>query len=345
MKILFATYEGVTLYRGGPYVKIIESRRHLEALGVQVGLFDLWSGEEGLAGYDLVHLFGGNLAVYNLARNLKSRGIPYVVNPIFFTRHRIPLVRTVSAIDRLGRRWVPGLWWDYGFTRDICAWAEAVLPNTQAEARLIEKGLGIPAGKIQVIPNGVSARFLEGDAHLFERRYGLKNFILTVGHMGPPRKNILSLVRALAQIDHPAVIIARTMNMGETPQILKEARRNPRLLIIDGLDHQSDLLAAAYAACDVFVLPSQFETPGRAALEAGLAGAPVVITPHGGTRDYFADMAGYVNPKSVKSIRRGIEQALQQPRSDRLREHIRANFLWEKVAEKTMQTYRKVLNR
>jgi len=43
------------------------------------------------------------------------------------------------------------------------------------------------------------------------------------------------------------------------------------------------MLASAYAACDVFVLPSMFETPGIAALEAGLAGAKIVITKYGGT--------------------------------------------------------------
>ena len=38
------------------------------------------------------------------------------------------------------------------------------------------------------------------------------------------------------------------------------------------LDHHDPLLASAYAAARVFALPSWFETPGLAALEAALAG-------------------------------------------------------------------------
>ena len=49
-------------------------------------------------------------------------------------------------------------------------------------------------------------------------------------------------------------------------------------------------LASAYAAARVFALPSWFETPGLAALEAGLAGCAVAITPYGSTRDYFGDL-------------------------------------------------------
>ena len=37
-------------------------------------------------------------------------------------------------------------------------------------------------------------------------------------------------------------------------------------------DHDDPLLASAYAAARVFALPSWFETPGLAALEAALAG-------------------------------------------------------------------------
>ena len=38
------------------------------------------------------------------------------------------------------------------------------------------------------------------------------------------------------------------------------------------LDHHDPLLASAYAAARVFALPSWFETPGLAALEAGPGG-------------------------------------------------------------------------
>jgi glycosyltransferase involved in cell wall biosynthesis len=102
------------------------------------------------------------------------------------------------------------------------------------------------------------------------------------------------------------------------------------------------MLASAYAACDTFVLPSMFETPGIAALEAALAGAKVVITPYGGTKEYFRDLAGYVEPSSVVSIRNGIKAALERKKGTELREHVRKSFLWQTVAQKTAAAYREV---
>jgi glycosyltransferase involved in cell wall biosynthesis len=105
------------------------------------------------------------------------------------------------------------------------------------------------------------------------------------------------------------------------------------------------MLASAYAACDVFALPSLFETPGIAALEAGLAGAKIAITPFGGTKDYFGPLADYTDPYSVDSIRRGIRNALNRKKDSALREHIKKEFLWSRVAEKTKAVYQSVLGK
>jgi len=121
---------------------------------------------------------------------------------------------------------------------------------------------------------------------------------------------------------------------------VREAAKHKQILLVGGLQHDSPLLASAYAACDVFVLPSMFETPGIAALEAGLAGARVVITPAGGTREYFGVLADYVNPSSVDSIRGGIVKALEAKRDDGLRDHIRREYTWQRIAEKTAEVYR-----
>ncbi len=104
------------------------------------------------------------------------------------------------------------------------------------------------------------------------------------------------------------------------------------------------MLSSAYAACDTFVLPSLYETPGIAALEAGLAGAKVVITPYGGTKDYFKEMVEYVDPYSVDSIQKGIEKVLNKPKDDKLKEYIKRTFLWDKIAVESINVYQEVLN-
>jgi glycosyltransferase involved in cell wall biosynthesis len=194
-----------------------------------------------------------------------------------------------------------------------------------------------------VIPNGVEMRFRDADPAVFVERYGVRDFVLNVGHIGSVRKNVLSLIRALKDIDRPAVIIGKVQRNGYSERCLQEASQNGNITIIEGLANNSPMLESAYAACRAFALPSYFETPGIAALEAGLAGANIVITPYGGTKDYFADQAIYVQPRSVASIAAGIREGMNRPKENALRERIEREYLWQRVAEKTAAAYRKAL--
>jgi glycosyltransferase involved in cell wall biosynthesis len=330
------------MLKGGPRTQILQTKRGLEELGMKVSLFE--TGQD-LTKIDLLHLFGANIGTYHLAREIHKLGIPMVVSSIYYTRHSAPFVRSILAADSIVRKFARGTWTDYGIVAEICRWANVVLPNTKKEAKLLQKGLGISSEKIIVVPNGVDKRFYESAPTLFTQQYGIENFVLNVGHVGPERKNVLKLIRALERINAPAVIIGRKEDNEYGRKCLEEAKKNPRLLMLDNIPNDSPLLASAYAACDVFALPSQFETPGIAALEAGLAGAKIVITKYGGTEEYFGSHAEYVEPTSWELIHHGITTALNKEKSDILREFIRKEYLWEHVAQKTLEAYKLVLNR
>ena len=253
-------------------------------------------------------------------------------------------MKIVIKSNNFINNFVPGIWTDYNISKKICHWSDAVLPNTDKEKLLIKNGFGIKSNKISIIPNGVEKRFLNADPKKFIKKYAIKDFILNVGHIGIERKNTLSLIKALSKIDHPAVIIGKIYKTSEGLKCINEAKKNKNLIIIDGLDHNSDMLESAYAASKVFVLPAKYETPGIAALEAGLTGSKILITKYGGTKYYFKEFATYVNPYSINNIRSEIEKNLQEPNSNKLSNHIKNNFLWEKVAEKTISIYEKILN-
>ena len=343
MHVLFATSQATALTRGGVRTQVLQTKEALENIGVHVTLFDSWRTLEWNE-FDLVHIFSANMATYHFARAVKAQGIPLVISPVFYTRRTAKVVRSVIAADRWIGRKIRGIWTDYGLIAEMCSWAEAVTPNTSEEGKLFVDAFGIPENKVIVVPNGVEERFMHASPGLFEREYGLKNFILSVGNIGPDRKNILRLIEALESVKQPAVIIGRLEDTPSGRACLERASRNPRLLMIDAIPHESMLLASAYAACDVFVLPSQFETPGIAALEAGLAGAKIVITPVGGTRDYFGNDAIYVDPASPENIAQGIQRALEHKKDNELRTRIQKEYLWEKVGEKTKQVYKNILD-
>ena len=342
IRVQVASYQAVSILHGGPSTQLGKTIQNMDQCGVDARKFDSWSPFSQHT-CDLFHLFAANLGTYHLAREIHILGIPLVVSPIIYSLHSHRYVRAMLGVTRTLRIFGKGLWSDYGMTSEICSWAQRVLPNSRAEADLVINGLGVDASKVTVIPNGVEERFYIADPGLFKEKYGVENFVLNVGHVGHGRKNVLSLIRALGTIDHPAVIIGRIMEGEYGAACVREAAKHKHILLIDGLSHDSEMLASAYAAADVFVLPSLFETPGIAALEAGLAGAKVVITPHGGTKEYFGDMAQYVDPHSVESIKQGITRSLELPKEIRLREHIRREYLWPRISEKTATVYKDLL--
>ncbi len=345
MKIILASYQSIMLIRGGPSYELVEIKKELNKLGVDAQYFNPWDVNLDVLNADLVHLFAANIATYSLAKNLKHYGIKFVVNPIFFSKHSPTLLRTYQSIEKPFHLLFKRTYSDYSIPKQICECAEMVLPNTEAEAQLISKGLGINSSKIKVIPNGVEERFLNSDPSIFEKKYGIKDFILYVGHIGGQRKNVLSLIKALEKIDHPAVIIGDVANTKESEICLQEAKKNKNLIVIKGLRHDDPILASAYAACDTFILPGRYETPGIAAMEAALAGAKIVITKYGGTKDYFENMVEYVDPYSIDSIHQGIVKSLNRIKDDQLKNHIKDNFLWDKIAQRTVKMYAQILNK
>jgi glycosyltransferase involved in cell wall biosynthesis len=342
MHVLFATHQAVGLHQGGVRTQMLQTKEALEELGVTVTLYEMWK-EFNPAQYDLFHIFSANMATYHFARALRLRNMPFVVSPVFYTRRSDNVVRSVIRIDTFLNQLLRGFWTDYGLISEMCGWANAVLPNTQAEAHLMQHAMNIPSKNLFIIANGVEERFAKASPDLFTHQYGVKNFILYVGKIGPHRKNVYQLLKALEHVNHPAVIIGSFDESPTGRSCLALAKHNPRLLIVNELSHDSMLLASAYSACDVFVLPSQYETPGIAGLEAALAGAKIVITPFGGTQDYFGKHAIYVDPTSVEDIAKGIQVALGKVKDVELREHIKMEFLWKKVGEKTKQVYEHVL--
>jgi glycosyltransferase involved in cell wall biosynthesis len=91
------------------------------------------------------------------------------------------------------------------------------------------------------------------------------------------------------------------------------------------------------------VLPSFYETPGLAALEAGLAGAKVCITKYGGTTEYFGEHATYLEPRSEESIEQALRTSLAKKRDDSLRSRISSTYLWRHAGQRLVDAYNKLV--
>ncbi len=219
--------------------------------------------------------------------------------------------------------------------------ADAILPNSQAEARQLVRLFGVDPGRIHVVPNGVEPRLAYASPDRFRARYGAEPFVLYAGRV-EPRKNVLGLIRAVRPLGMPTVVLGEAPPGHESYALACRRAGGDAVRWLGGVDHHDPMLASAYAAARVFALPSWFETPGLAALEAALAGAAVVLTPFGCTREYFGGRVEYARPDRPDSIARAVAQAWRAGADPDLAAHVAAHFLWSNAARRTAEVYDQV---
>jgi glycosyltransferase involved in cell wall biosynthesis len=213
--------------------------------------------------------------------------------------------------------------------------------------------LGIPAGKIAVVPNGVDAAFAPlppGEVARFRAERGLpEQYILCVGTL-EPRKNLTGLLDAFARL---------------APQIAAELvvvggqgwRYDQALARVDALGLQGrvrfaghvpdDELPRWYNAAAVFVYPSLYEGFGLPALEALACGVPTVTSAGTAMAEVTGDAALLADPRDPAALAAAIGQALGD---DNLRVRLRergplraAAFNWARTAAGTHAVYDDVL--
>lgn len=218
--------------------------------------------------------------------------------------------------------------------------ADAVVCMSEFQRMRVIRGLGVPPRKVSVVLNGVDASPVKPDGDARPRKHLPEDFLLFVGSYASRRKNVKRLIEAVGPTGYPLLIAGRPRERDDDREIRRAAEPYDNVRFLGFLEPAER--DALYAACRVFCLPSLHEGTGLAALEAAAQGAPVVITKHGGPPDYFRDMAEYVDPHSVESIREAVERAWDRGREpgSELREHVRENLTWESSARSLEAVYR-----
>jgi len=328
---------------GGGENQLVRTAQHLERLGVAVRPFCPWTDRLGRA--RLVHLFGMGREGLELARVARARGVPVVLSPICWVE---PGAIAALAANPARAAWGLAKWaamaaWPGRphWRRELLGLADAILPNSEAEARQLVTLFGADPGRIRVVPNGVEVRFADADPAGYRARFGGGDFVLYVGRV-EPRKNVLGLIRGLAPTGLPLVVLGDAVPGHEAYAAACKRAGGDLVRWLPRVDHDDPLLDSAYAAARVVALPSWFETPGLAALEGALAGRAVVVTPLGCTREYFGDRVLYARPDRPAAIGRAIARAWAAGPDPRLAGHVGAHYLWSGVARRTAEVYGQV---
>lgn len=335
---------------GGDTVQMEETRARLAELGARVEV----SGEEApdLSGYDLVHAFnlGRPEEPYRHCLNAAAQGKPVALSTVYWDFGEFwewgdpdywelprpgegaPEPRAAPPPDPVEARRRARLDQQRLAAIEL---SSVYLPNGEGEAEALNAAYGMDLSRTVVVPNAVDEVFFEARPEAFARKHGLREFVLCAARV-EKRKNQLALVAALRGTGIPLVIVGQA-----NPEEYRELCRryaDETVLFLDAVPKEE--LASAYAAAKVHALPGWFETPGLSTLEAAAAGCNVVSTDRGLAREYLGEMAWYCDPRSADSIREAVKAAYAAPRSERLREHVRQRYTWERAAERTLEGYR-----
>ena len=172
--------------------------------------------------------------------------------------------------------------------------ADLLLAPSTYTVKKLNEIQGIPIAKIRRLPWPLGREF----SSLAERPAALEpppefprgKVILTVGRWASSEryKGVDDLIRAVAQL-HPVipdlhlVAVGDGDDLGRLQNLASETNTNDSVHFLQGLSREK--VAACYAQCDVFALPSTGEGFGLVFLEAMAFGVPIVAAAAGGSTD------------------------------------------------------------
>ncbi len=355
LRVLMQTRPNVFAQRGGDTIVLERTSQGLSELGVNV-VVDPTGGVDA-RGFDLVHLF--NFATPTItgpqAQRALEAGVPYVVTtlyedtPQFHTQSHFVAIKLIEY----ARKGQPAGSWDLSYqdlnavtpsgrfqVDAIALHAAALLPNGQGEARALQRDF--PNTRlIAPVALGSEVGTAQGP-ELFEKTYGVRDFVFCVGRL-ESRKNQLMLLKALEDSDLTVVLAAGAFSyQPEYEQAVRAFKRKGRTIILGHIDPV--MLASAYAACRIHVLPSWYELPGLVSLEAARCNKNIVVTRTGTTADYVGDTAFYCAPWDSDSVRSAVMAAYYAPPQVGLVE-MAHRYSWSESVKQTLNVYKSVVKR
>ena len=336
-RALLLTHGSEGASKGGPTTRVNNIVAHLRGRGLPVEAADdlLAIGADR---YDIVHVFNSwppDSALAALAAARRSRAI-VVFSPIALELANWPLfhpfmerlfrdatdqaeiLETLARIRAVtprrnhddasnGTGPIEGIPDRFEKLRRCCDLADKIVLLSEVERSFLAS-IGARVDHAVLIRNGIdTVRMSIADPERFRKLHKLDRYALCVGRF-EYRKNQALAALALRDAEIDFVCIGAPGDVGYVDHVRRFGGRNVR--VIDRIDDR-ELLASAYAGADAFVFPSWSEGAPLAAMEAGAAGVPLILSEMSSEREYFGDDAQYVHPADLEGIRDALHRCLE----------------------------------
>lgn len=332
MKIAYVLYP-VACYNGpGDGIRMQADiwAKELVRMGHQVDRISPW-GQYDWNQYDIIHVFGFGLWVYDLIHWGSGLNANFVYSPIIDTnipiwKYRLATYWGCSKLRLFSQNYA---------VRQLKNDVKLFFARTAFEADYLRRGYGIANDKIAIVPLSFREDYYD---EIVEK----ENFCLFVGTMTQSRKNVPNLIRAAKKYGFRLKLVGNKGN-ATSEEILRKLIGNSSNIELVGFVTNEEL-TALYNRARVFALPSLNEGVGLVALEAAIHGCNIVITNIGGPKEYYEENeACLVNPYDIDDIGCAVMRAMEDRTSQpRLRENIIRKYNVTTCVQRLLDSYAKV---
>jgi glycosyltransferase involved in cell wall biosynthesis len=277
----------------------------------------------------------------------KLRGLPMVITPHFH-----PSWSMWGGKKRKQLRKV----YDSLLGKPSLSSPDAIICHSENEKNLLAK-FSVPHEKIRIIPAGVDFSRFESlpSPQLFRNHFRVnKRIILYAGRLAS-NKGLLHLMDAAPKVlsqfkDTIFVLVGE--DEGERKRIEDRAAKlgiRDKVLFTGHIKDEK-LFMSAYCACDVFVLPSEYEAFGLVLLEAMACEKPCVATRVGGVPEVIEEgktgvLVEYGDSKELAGAINNLlaDEKKRNEMGDMGRKRVKERFTWPIIVDKLERVYEDVL--
>ncbi len=203
------------------------------------------------------------------------------------------------------------------------------------------------------IPSGVSVNFPRGEEELESRGLKKREYAIIVSRF-VRHKGIHYAIEAFKNLEdrgltreYKLVIIGESFHTSEYAEFLrKHSGARPSIIFTGALSGEP--LAQLFANAGVFIFPSESEGLSITLLEATAYGLPIILSDIAENREALFEFGKYFSSGDVRDLEDKMTDFFQNPEQmvqlgAKARQHVRQNFDWDAIAQKTENLYYDIL--
>lgn len=301
--VLITTYQSAFLHPGGGEAELKNLVEVLRQIGIDADIYGSMSRR--IEAYDVVLHFSVHGESYDFVRTIKKMGKRLIL-------------------------W-PNLWWNEPPSRNelesfemFLNISDIVIFKSKSEVKNIEKYASLENIIYKIVPWHIDKQYIESaPVGLFQKIYGLSDYILWVGSIEPV-KNQLQVIETLHDCPVPLVFIGGYRDKSYFEQCRLKASKDT--IFVPFMDQGSDILRSAYHGCSVY-LELSTDPAGLSALEAALYEKPMVLSRNDWAEEEFGDSISLVDISNKQEIRNAVSEAIQGMHKYKSKQKIIKNHL------------------